>query len=92
MTTNTEQSVTLGITGMTCGSCKRHVEEALKGVPGVHEANADVRAGTADVRFDPAIASSATMAAAVVAAGYRTRDPGLPVNRSSGGGCGCGCG
>ena len=83
-TTNADQTLTLGIAGMTCGSCKRHVEAALGALPGVYEATADVTAGTAEVRFDPAISSSVAMAAAVQAAGYRIRDAGLPVIRTPG--------
>jgi len=43
---NTE---TLEITGMTCDACARHVERALRNVPGVHTAEVSYPQGTARV-------------------------------------------
>ena len=34
----TEGTVTLALSGMSCGSCRRHVEEALRAVEGVRDA------------------------------------------------------
>lgn len=39
---------TLSITGMTCGNCVRHVQEALEEIPGVR-AEVDLGAGVAVV-------------------------------------------
>jgi copper chaperone len=46
---NTQQQVTLNIHGMSCGSCVRHVEGALKSVPGVANVAVDLKAGSAIV-------------------------------------------
>ena len=88
--TATTQMLTLGITGMTCGSCKRHVESALTGVPGVRDASVDLARGTATVRYDPDAASPAALAEAVRQAGYGVEAPGQAPSRPGGGGCCCG--
>jgi copper chaperone CopZ len=55
------------IQGMTCGGCAKHVEKALRAVPGVTGVVVDVAQGTAAVE---GTASFEAMAASVVAAGY----------------------
>jgi copper chaperone CopZ len=55
------------IQGMTCGGCAKHVEKALRAVPGVTGVVMDVAQGTAAV---DGTASFEAMAASVVAAGY----------------------
>jgi Cu+-exporting ATPase len=55
---------------MTCASCVRHVEKALRGVPGVLEASVNLATETARVRYEPGRATVAAMQAAVKAAGY----------------------
>ncbi len=91
--TTTIEDRTLEIAGMTCGSCQRHVEDALAAVPGVREAAVDLARGTAHVRFDPSAASLGALTEAVRRAGYGV---GMPTHRiprrEGGGGCGCGCG
>lgn len=90
MNTTTRSTLTLGIDGMTCGSCRRRVEAALAGVPGVHAAVVDLDRGSAEVRYDPAVASPTALAAAIRRAGYEVAAPG---RREPGtGSCGCGCG
>ena len=90
MTTEAARVLTLGITGMTCGSCRQRVEGALRATPGVDHAIVDLERGTADVRYDPATTSPAALAAAIRRAGYGLEIPGRsgPAPR----GCGCGCG
>ena len=91
MTTHTR--LDLSISGMTCGSCVRHVTEALRGVEGVSEAIVDLQGGRATVEYDPATATAEQMVQAVEAAGYRGtvgsghRAGELPVR----GGCGSSC-
>jgi copper chaperone len=58
----------LTISGMTCDHCIRAVDDALRKVPGV--THADVRIGSASVRFDETRTSTAVLTAAVRAAGY----------------------
>ena len=42
--------IQLEITGMTCGHCQSGVTKALKNVPGVTDANVDLKTGTAVVQ------------------------------------------
>jgi copper chaperone CopZ len=46
------ETINLSITGMTCGNCVKHVEKALRDVPGVQEVEVDLTAGTARVLGD----------------------------------------
>lgn len=63
------KTTTLIIDGMSCGSCVRHVEQALRRVPGVVSARVDLAARTAVVAHDGAT-TPADLAAAVSGAGY----------------------
>ena len=89
MSITTGRALTLGIEGMTCGSCKRHVEDALRAVPGVEEARVDLTRGEAEVRYDPATASPGAIAAAIRGAGYEVNAPGRGLAGHRGGCC-CG--
>jgi copper chaperone len=60
------------VEGMTCGGCQRHVEKALKGVPGVSTVQVDLAKGTASVEGE---ASFESLAAALKAEGYALRHP-----------------
>lgn len=44
------QQILLIIHGMSCGSCVRHVEGALKSVTGVESVSVDLASGRAEVR------------------------------------------
>jgi copper chaperone CopZ len=55
------------VNGMTCGGCARHVEKALRAVPGVTAVRVDVVQGLATVEGQ---ASFQDLAASVGAAGY----------------------
>ena len=55
------------VNGMTCGGCAKHVEKALRAVPGVTGVAVDVAKGEASVE---GTASSEALAASVGAAGY----------------------
>lgn len=44
------QQILLNIHGMSCGSCVRHVEGALKSVTGVESVSVDLASGRAEVR------------------------------------------
>jgi P-type Cu+ transporter len=52
------ESLTLPVLGMTCASCQHHVEEALRATAGVESARVDLMAHRASVVFDPALASA----------------------------------
>jgi Cu+-exporting ATPase len=64
------ESLTLPILGMTCASCQRHVEEALRASPGVESARVDLMAHRASVVYDPALAAPEQLLGAIRAAGY----------------------
>ncbi len=70
--------VSLPIEGMTCASCVRRVEKALGRVPGVSQASVNLATEKATVVYDPAIAGTEQLSAAVQKAGYKvgqTRPP-----------------
>jgi copper chaperone CopZ len=60
---------TLRITGMTCNGCVRHVDKALRGVPGVTAVEVNLVDGTAKVAHEASAALPA-LVAAVESAGY----------------------
>ena len=64
------EHVILEISGMSCGHCVSRVRKTLSAMAGVQVTSVDV--GRADVEFDPALQTPATMAAALGAAGYPT--------------------
>jgi Cu+-exporting ATPase len=53
---------------MHCGSCVKRVSDVLRHLPGITPRSVEV--GTAEVEYEPASASPATIAAALTAAGY----------------------
>ncbi len=65
-----EAQATLYVRGMTCASCVRRVERALEAAGGVKGASVNFALGRASVAYDPALASEASLAAAVAQAGY----------------------
>lgn len=60
----------LSVTGMTCGSCVKHVRGALLALDGVDAAEVDLDAKLARIRHDPATTTAAELVRSVVAAGY----------------------
>lgn len=63
-------TITLTVSGMTCGHCVAKVEAALKGVKGVFGASVDLEGGMAEVDFDETRTSPDDLADAVMRAGY----------------------
>ena len=63
-------TTTLLVKGMSCGNCIRHVESALKKVPGVGSVTVDLTSGEAMVEYDPSAATLNDLKKAVEAAGY----------------------
>ena len=57
--------------GMTCAACVGRVEGALKVVPGVQSAVANIGNNTATVVYDETMATEADLAKAIVGAGYQ---------------------
>ena len=58
---------TLSITGMTCGHCKKAVEDALQGVAGVEKVSVDLDQGSASIEGK---AELSQLIAAVLEEGY----------------------
>jgi copper chaperone CopZ len=50
-----QKTISLPIKGIHCASCVGRVEQALKGVPGVADANVNLATERAQVRFDGAV-------------------------------------
>lgn len=67
---NATQETILAVPDMTCGSCVRHVGDALRRLPGVAGVAVDRRAKAARVRHDPGVVSVSGLVAALHEAGY----------------------
>lgn len=68
--TQEAETFSLAVQGMTCAACVWRIEEAVAGVPGVHEAAVNLATERAQVTYDPAQATPAAVAQAVTDAGY----------------------
>lgn len=69
------RTITLPVIGMTCAACQSHVERALRETPGVLDANVNLLANTARVRFDPLLTQPEDLISRVRAAGYEAALP-----------------
>ncbi|WP_037537313.1 heavy metal translocating P-type ATPase [Sphingomonas sp. PR090111-T3T-6A] len=69
----TEETQEFAVEGMTCASCVRRVERALKAVPGVTDAGVNLATGWATVRHIAGIADATAIEAAIESAGYAAR-------------------
>ncbi len=83
-------TIELGVDGMTCGACVRHVEAALRPLDGVETVQVDLQAGRVRVAGDVA---PKTLIDALERAGYpaRVSAPQAAAGTSRPGCCGCGC-
>ncbi len=79
--------VSLEVSGMTCDSCARHVEQALTGVPGVRGAQVSYAEGIARILTESS-ASLDALTSAIARIGYSAKVPaaGLPEPRRGGSG------
>lgn len=59
----------LSVSGMTCGACVRHVEGALRAIPGVAKVEVNLAEQRAVIEHD-GTASNAVLCDAVADAGY----------------------
>ncbi|MCB9776941.1 MAG: heavy-metal-associated domain-containing protein [Alphaproteobacteria bacterium] len=64
------QTLTLPVTGMTCGGCEASVQRALSRVEGVVEVRADHVAQRVDLVLSSPVPSRERLVAAVEAAGF----------------------
>ena len=69
---STKETV-LDVKGMTCSSCVRHVEGALRKLDGVTAVVVNLEEGKARVEHDPAKATVDRMIAALDEEGYESR-------------------
>lgn len=69
-TASVSGTITLAVSGMTCGSCERHIREGLEEVPGYQSAQFDLAAGRVAVSYDPGTATPDRLARAVADTGY----------------------
>ncbi|WP_373045376.1 heavy-metal-associated domain-containing protein [Vulgatibacter sp.] len=60
----------LDVMGMSCPSCVRHIDEALRGVDGVETVEVRLADGTVAVRHETGAAPVQTLIAALRDAGY----------------------
>ena len=76
--------VSLEVGGMTCESCARHAEQALRAVPSVRAAQVSYKDGTATVSGD-GNTTSETLISALAGAGYSAKELGaardIPLTR-----------
>jgi Cu+-exporting ATPase len=66
----------LQVDGMTCSSCVRHVDKALRGLAGVDRVDIELKDGRVTVHHDPAKAPVSALIEAVHEAGYAARAAG----------------
>lgn len=64
----------LDVTGMTCPSCIRHVDHALKELEGVEQVDVRLHEGKVSVQHDPEEVPVASLVAAIVEAGYQAEE------------------
>ena len=63
------------IQGMTCGNCVRHVEQALKKVPGISLLEVNLEKQEALVEYDATVVTYEAMASILKDAGYTMGKP-----------------
>ncbi len=64
------ETVTLGISGMTCGGCVRSVTNVLKAQDGVAKAEVSLERNNAVVEYDPGKVQVAQLKRSVEEAGF----------------------
>ena len=65
-----EQTLELGVGGMTCAACVGRVERGLKKVAGVIEANVNLATERATVNYDPTLTNPSALLGKVKEIGY----------------------
>jgi copper chaperone CopZ len=69
-------TLTLHVTGMTCGGCENAVKRAVGKLPGVSEVNASHQDQRVTVSYDAAVVAPEAIAAKIGGLGYRVEDSG----------------
>lgn len=70
---STKKETVLDVQGMTCSSCVRHVEAALRNLEGLEKIEVKVREGKVRVLHDADGATPEEMIGALADAGYESR-------------------
>lgn len=70
----TAATISVGIDGMTCASCVRHVERALSTVPGVTAVNVNLALEKAEIQAQAGQVSTTQITQAIIDAGYAPRE------------------
>lgn len=65
-----ETTTVFDVKGMSCGSCIRHIREALERVPGVFEVEVQLREGTVRVVHAEDVVGAEAIAKAIGGSGY----------------------
>lgn len=82
--------INLNVSGMTCGSCVKHVTNTLKVLDGVGDVNVDLATGK--VKVTRTADKSDDLIAALIEDGYPAQlDAGTASKVKQGRGCGGGC-
>ena len=82
--------IKLDVSGVTCGSCVKHVTNALKPLDGVEDVSVDLATGK--VKVTRTTDKADDLIAALVEDGYPAQlDAGVTNQAKQGGGCGGGC-
>src|SRR5207248_7512110 len=68
--TEEQQRIELPVTGMSCASCARTIEDRLSATPGVVNASVNFATGAANIDFDPSKSGPAELAGVIEALGY----------------------
>jgi copper chaperone len=71
--TNQKKTLTIAIEGMSCNHCKKAVEDALKTLDGVYEANVNLEANNATVTFEDNKVTEKHLKEAIINAGYEVK-------------------
>lgn len=68
------ETVTLGVSGMTCTGCEEHVKHAVTELPGVIEMEASYESANTTVKFDKTKSSLEEIKAAINSTGYKVKE------------------
>ena len=68
------ETITMNVSGMSCGGCVASVTRVLKAVPGVSDVEVSLSPGTVKVSFDPARTAAPALRSAIEDAGYDVVD------------------
>lgn len=63
----------LSVDGMTCSSCVRHVESALRRLEGIEKVEVNLEKGKVWVEHDPSRSTSADLVRTLRGSGYESR-------------------